>query len=49
MNYIPFDNKQVLLDRGIKVVILENKKAVELYRKFKRYNPDLYREDWKGM
>ena len=46
---VPFDNKQVLLDRGIKVVILENKKAVELYRKFKRYNPDLYREDWKGM
>ncbi|HET9409018.1 MAG TPA: nucleoside deaminase [Candidatus Sulfotelmatobacter sp.] len=42
-------NEQMLRDKGVRVVILEDPKGLELYAKYRREKPDQDKEDWKGL
>jgi cytosine deaminase len=42
-------NESQLRDRGIVVDILEDRQGIELYARFRREQPALELEDWKGL
>lgn len=42
-------NEQMLRDRGVRVDILEDRKGIELYGKYRHEKPDQDTEDWKGL
>jgi cytosine/creatinine deaminase len=42
-------NEPMLRDKGVRVDILEDPKAIELYAKYRREKPDQDTEDWKGL
>ena len=42
-------NEELLRNKGVKVDILEDQACIELYNKYRRENPNLDLEDWKGL
>ncbi len=42
-------NEQMLLEKGIKVDILEDPVGIALYAKYRAEKPELDMEDWKGL
>jgi len=42
-------NEQMLLEKGVKVDILEDSVGIALYAKYRAEKPDLDIEDWKGL
>ncbi|NND64416.1 MAG: nucleoside deaminase, partial [Gammaproteobacteria bacterium] len=42
-------NEDMLRSKGIEVEILEDANGIALYEKFRKENPNLDIEDWKGL
>lgn len=42
-------NEQMMREHGIQVDILEDRKGIELYARYRREKPDQDNEDWKGV
>lgn len=42
-------NEPMLRDKGVRVDILQDPKAIELYAQYRREKPDQDTEDWKGL
>ena len=41
-------NEDMIRNKGVKVDILEDKKVIDLYSKYRKEKPELDLEDWKG-
>jgi len=42
-------NERILRNKNIEVLILENNDGINLYKKFRKENPQLELEDWRGL